>query len=174
MTDTNEPVVDVTPEPAPNEEPTTDWAAEAAKWKELARKNEARAKDNADKAKRFDEIEEASRSDLEKAQAKIAELERTAQEATAAKLRSDIARTKGVPVELLTGSDEETLTAQADTLLAFKGTAPAAPSADGQGKQGDPVSAGVRQLTRDEFNRLSPEQKLEAQEKGQLTSLLGG
>lgn len=35
----------------------TDWRAEAEKWKALSRKNEERARANADKAARFDEIE---------------------------------------------------------------------------------------------------------------------
>jgi hypothetical protein len=155
-------------------ESSVDFAAEAAKWKELARKNEARAKENSDKAKRFDEIEEASRSDLEKAQARIDELERASAEANAARIRSDIARTKGVPVELLTGSDEDSLTAQADALLAFKGTQATAPSSEGQGKRGEPVGSGVKQLTRDEFARLTPEQKIAARDSGALARLLEG
>lgn len=162
---------------ASTDENTIDYAAEAAKWKELARKNEARAKENADKAKRFDEIEEASKSELEKAQARIADLERATAEANAARTRSEIARTKGVPVELLTGTDEESLNAQADALLAFKGTtpaAPAAPSSQGQGKQGEPVSAGVKQLTREQFAALSAEERVAAYEAGQTANLLAG
>jgi hypothetical protein len=41
--------------------------AERDKWQGLSRKNETRAKENADKAKRFDELQEASKSEVEKA-----------------------------------------------------------------------------------------------------------
>lgn len=41
-------------------------AAEVAKWKDLARKNEQRAKDNADAARRLGEIEEKSKTETEK------------------------------------------------------------------------------------------------------------
>ena len=151
-----------------------DISAELEKWKALARKNEARAKENSEKAKRLDEIEEASKSELEKAQAKLAELERERDEANAARIRSEIARTKGVPVELLNGSDEDTLTAQADALLSFKGTAPAAPSSNGQGKQGEPVTAGVQQITSlDELNKLTAAEINQARKEGRLDSLMG-
>jgi predicted Zn-dependent protease len=41
--------------------------ADRDKWQTLSRKNEGRAKENADKAKRFDELQEASKSEVEKA-----------------------------------------------------------------------------------------------------------
>ncbi|MGA5635072.1 hypothetical protein [Streptomyces lydicamycinicus] len=41
--------------------------AERDKWQGLSRKNEERAKANAEKAKRFDELDAASKSDVEKA-----------------------------------------------------------------------------------------------------------
>lgn len=176
MTDTTPadvtPVDETTTDAAPVDA-APDYASEAEKWKAIARKNEARAKENADKAKRFDEIEEASKSELERALAKVAEAEQKAAKAVADKLRSDIAREKGVPIELLTGADEETLTAQADTLLAFKGTPPSTPSSDGQGKTGDPVSSGVKQLTREDLKSMSANEIESAEKAGQLDVLLG-
>lgn len=61
-----------TPETGSGTEPTAAerlaaLEAERDKWQGLSRKNEERAKTNADKAKRFDELEAASKSDLEKA-----------------------------------------------------------------------------------------------------------
>ena len=50
----------------PQETATVDWKAEAEKWKALSRQNEDRAKANADKAKRFDAIEEQSKSEMQK------------------------------------------------------------------------------------------------------------
>ena len=73
--------------------------ADAEKWKGLSRKNEERAASNAEKAKKFDEHEEANKTELEKVQARAeaaekAVAERDAKEA-ATKLREDIATEKG-------------------------------------------------------------------------------
>lgn len=46
---------------------TTDWKAEAEKWKGLARKHEDRAKDNATAAEELEKLKAASLSDQEKA-----------------------------------------------------------------------------------------------------------
>lgn len=88
---------------------------EVEKWKALARKNEQRAKENAEKAKRLDEIEEASKTEAEKA---AAELEKIREE-NRQLLRSSVAATKGVPADLLTGTTAEELEASADLLLEF-------------------------------------------------------
>ena len=66
--------VDVT-ETVTDTESGEDLAAQVEKWKALSRKNEARAKENAEKALKFDEIESASKSDLEKAQDALAQAE---------------------------------------------------------------------------------------------------
>jgi hypothetical protein len=71
MTDTatETPAPDQT-EDKPQDKPDTgekDWAAEAEKWKSLARKHEGTAKANADAAKRLAEIEDANASEMEKA-----------------------------------------------------------------------------------------------------------
>ncbi len=44
-----------------------DWAAEAAKWKDMARKHEERAKANATAAKELEKVRQQSMSDTEKA-----------------------------------------------------------------------------------------------------------
>lgn len=59
-----------------------DWQAEADKWKALARKHEGSAKANADAAKRLAEIEEANKSEVEKA------VEAARKEGTSEALRS--------------------------------------------------------------------------------------
>jgi len=115
----------VTPDPAALQ-------AEIDKWKALSRKNEEQAKQNAEKALRLDQIEEANKTELQKAQDALNAAQQRAMDAEARALRSDIARTKGVPVELLTGTDEATLHAQAEALLAFRGnTTPAGPPSSG-------------------------------------------
>lgn len=119
--------------------------AEIEKWKALSRKNEDQAKSNAEKAKKFDELEEANRSEQEKllARAEAAEkklAERDAKDA-AKSLATEIADAKGVPAAALRGATREELEAHADELLAFLPKPPSAPSADGQG-EGDPIGDG--------------------------------
>lgn len=58
-----------------------DLAAELAKWKAMARKNEQAAKQNAKAAAKLAEIEEAGKSELERAQAAAAEAEQRAKAA---------------------------------------------------------------------------------------------
>ena len=71
------------------------------------------------KATKFDEAEEASKSELQKAtearDALQAELDKVRVDAT----RSRVAASKGLPVDLITGKTEEECTAQADAILAY-------------------------------------------------------
>lgn len=93
--------------------PETDWKAEARKW-------EARAKENKAKADAYDEAQEAAKSDLQKAQERIAQLEQEKDER--AKKDEHAALVKKVMAEqkvdakyasLLTAATEEDLVAQA-------------------------------------------------------------
>lgn len=68
-------------EPATPE--TKDWQAEADKWKRMSRENEARAKANADAAKRLAEIEDAAKSEADKLAEKLTAAEDRAKAATA-------------------------------------------------------------------------------------------
>lgn len=95
------------------------------KWRELARKHEGQSKANADKAKRFDELEEASKSELQKAADKAAEAEKRAAEAEQRALRMEIAHAKGLTpaqAKRLVGSTKEELETDADELLETFGT----------------------------------------------------
>lgn len=140
-----------TAEGATLEEQLTAALAEAEKWKGLSRKNEERATSNAEKAKKFDEHEEANRTELEKltARAEAAEkviAEREAKE-SAVKLREEIATEKGfadrkINAAALRGSTREELEAHADELLALVPAPPAAPSAEGQGAAGTVIGTG--------------------------------
>lgn len=97
-----------------------DPSAEASKWKSLARKHEAQAKKNADAARRLAEIEDANKSEIQKAADKAAEAEKRAEQAEAKALRFEVATDKGVPKHLhrfLTGTTQEELEEQADALL---------------------------------------------------------
>jgi hypothetical protein len=172
-----EPVVEVAPAetvdtPTPTDAP--DPAAEAEKWKALARKNEQRAKENADKAKRFDEFEEAQKTEQQKLVERAERAEQALVAAEAARLRASIAAKHGVPEALLNGSTEEALEQAATALLAFKGPQPTAPSPDGQGVVGVPISGQTKQITSlDELSKLSPAEVNQARREGRLDSLLG-
>lgn len=94
--------------------------AEIDKWKAMARKHEAQAKANAEKARKFDESEEANRSETEKAAAKAAEAEKRAQEAELKALRLEVAANKGLSpaqAKRLVGTTIEELESDADELL---------------------------------------------------------
>lgn len=113
------------------------------KWKTLSRQNEARAKSNADKAERFDEIEEANKTEtqrltdeLEKARKQIAERDQADERQ---KLIQEIAESKGVDVRALRGSTREELEEHADLIKSLIPDLPAAPSAEGQGNVGDVI-----------------------------------
>ncbi|WP_336630008.1 MULTISPECIES: hypothetical protein [unclassified Microbacterium] len=114
--------------------------------KAMSRKNEDTAKSNAEKAKKYDELEEANKSEIEKLQARLdaAEKWRTDREAkdTAAATAAEVAKEKGVPVSALRGATREELEAHADELLTILPKKPAAPSADGQGDEGDDIGNG--------------------------------
>lgn len=126
------------------EEQTTD-ATEVEKWKALARKNEARAKENADKAKRLDELEEAQKSETEKlvaraeaAEAKLAERDKAD---TARSLAEEVAKAKGVSASVLRGSSKEELEAHADSILALMPEKPKAASPGSGGDRGEDIDA---------------------------------
>jgi hypothetical protein len=70
----NVPTTTTTTEPAPSD---TDHAAEAAKWRELARKHEDRAKANAEAAKELAKLRESSMSETERAVAEAVANART-------------------------------------------------------------------------------------------------
>lgn len=103
-------------QPAPKPSETVDF------WKQKAREQEKRAKENADAAKRLAELEAQNLSEVEKAQKtaqeateRLAEYERTA-------MRQKVALEKGLPAELvgrLQGVTEDELSEDADALLSL-------------------------------------------------------
>ena len=169
-------------------EPETDWKAEADKWKALSKKNEAQAKANAAAAKRAKELDEAGKSEVEKARAEardqvLAEvlkdraLDRV--EAKAAKLFADPEDARALLAPHVDDliDDGKVDAAAIDKALAdllkrkphlgtdqrrFKG------SADG-GARG---SSAVTQVTEHELKRMTPEQIVKAREEGRLADLL--
>lgn len=152
----------------------TDLAAQVEKWKALARKHENAWKSTADKARQFDELTEAQKTELQKATDRAAAAEAKAAEIQTRATRAEVAAAKGVPANLLSGTTQEELEASADALLAFRGPATRAPSPQeaGAGQQGADVGSG-KQLTQADLDRMSPEQIVAARKAGHLNQLLG-
>lgn len=94
--------------------------AEMEKWRELSRKNEAQAKQNAAAAKKLEEIENANKSELEKLQAAQDAAEKDAATARIELSKMRVAVKKGLTesqAKRLVGTTEEELEADADELL---------------------------------------------------------
>lgn len=150
-----------------------DWEAEARKWKELSRKNESRMKENAEKARLYDEAQEQGKSELQKAQEAAAKAEARAAALESKVLRAQVAAAKGVDADLLSGSSEDELRASAERLLAWRGAqvSKGAPATDA-GVRGDEIRA-ARQLTREDLKKMSPAEIIKARQDGQLNNIMG-
>ena len=134
-------------------EKETDWKAEARKWEARAKENLSAAKSNEDAARQLAEIEESKKSEIEKATARVAELESQLAEAELSVLRSDVAAAKGVPAKLLTGSTQEELEAAADALIEFRGEQNQAPRSSAfKDVSGEPVKGDTGSQFADFFN----------------------
>lgn len=106
----------------------TDHAAEAAKWKALARKNESQAKANADAAKKLAELEEKDKSEQQKLTDKATVAEKRAADAETARLRIEVALEKAPDgmslaqvrklAKRLSGDSQEEMEADAEELFA--------------------------------------------------------
>lgn len=160
-------------EAATETEQPMDWEAEAKRWKKLSRQNEARAKENAEKARLFDEQEEESKSELQKALDKAAQAEARAQALEVQATRAQVAVAKGVDVDLLSGSTLEELEASADRLLEWRGAQiPKGAPASDAGHKGDEIRSS-KQLTREDLETMSAEQINQARRAGQLNDVMG-
>lgn len=173
----------------------TDPAAEAAKWKALARKHEDRAKANAAAAKELEKLRAATMSDTEKAVAEAEQRGRTAATAEHAQAlagaRIEAALTGVVPdpgafVEDLNLSKYVTDTGDVDTeaitALRDKYAALAGPQENGsdkgpradlkQGNRGK-SGGGKPQLKRTDLEGMSPDAVEQARLDGRLNDILG-
>lgn len=96
--------VDEGAEELQSEEPKTDWKSEARKW-------EKRAKENADKAKKYDDIEDANKSELDKLKEEKSKLEQELNgiksERELNELKQEVSKEIGVPVDLIKGATQE-------------------------------------------------------------------
>jgi hypothetical protein len=125
----------------PTATPEVDWKAKAREW-------EKRAKENSDAARRLAALEDANKTEAQRLTERATAAEAAAAQAAADSLRWRIATRHGISDDLvdlyLTGTDEDTLTRQAEGLAAFK----PAPPADGPAPFPRPdLSQGARSGT---------------------------
>lgn len=146
--------------------------AELEKWKSMSRKNEARAKENAEKAGLYDKASEKSKSELQKAIERAERAEARAAQAEKASAKSRVAAQKGINPDLLPDGDEDEITQIADRLIAWRDAAkPKGTPAAAAGERGEKVG-DVKQLSRDDLKNMSPREIVAAQKKGQLADLM--
>lgn len=140
-------------EPDAGESKDIDWVAQARKWEQRAKDANRRVKELEPVAAKVVELEEASKSELQKAQERAEAAERALAEATATAARAEVAAAKGVPVALLSGDTREALEASADALIAFRDeTARKGNYAPSEGRTSNIDKGGeLREFTRNLF-----------------------
>lgn len=101
------------------------------------------------KAAKYDELEEANKSEMQKAQEKVASLEAELSSIKKAnevkEMREKVANESGIPANLLTGASEEECKAQAEAIKAYAN--PTYPNV----KDGGEVRNLNKHSTRDQF-----------------------
>lgn len=181
--------VPVATEPDPVETPGTDpvaetgpdLAAEVEKWKVLSKKNEARAKANAEKALKFDEIEEANKTELQKLTDRAERAETGLLQAQMLALRAEKSASTGVPLSVIPAGTEDEMD---EAIAAFKGALATAldeatknrhpAAAPAQIVTAAPESTKVKQIaSRTELQSMSPQERLDAYRDGRLDGLMG-
>lgn len=118
-----------------------------------------------EKAGKFDEIQEANKTEIqkanEKAEALAKELESLKASNTIKAAREKVAKETEVPAELLTGNDEETCKAQAEAILKFATSKPSHKTYPGtqstasntSNQSQTPTELAMRQLAHQLFNK---------------------
>lgn len=109
------------------------------------------------KAQQFDAAQEAGKTELQKANEKVAKLQEQLDTLTKAntlrELRSKVAAATGVPAELLSGDTEEACTAQAQAILKF--AQPGYPSVRDGGEVRNKPTGSTRQQFADWFAQVT-------------------
>lgn len=111
------------------------------------------------KAAKLDAQEEAGKDELQKARERISALEAAAKNRAEAdrmrELREKVSKETGVPVELIGGTDEESMGESAQAIAAYaRSTRPTAPKVPGSGSFADRSAAGTDDALRAFANSL--------------------
>ena len=191
--DTPTPDTDVDTDDTPTTDPTPDPAAELARWKSEARKHEQRAKANAAAAEKLAKLEDAKKSELERAQALVADAEarakaaeeRIAKALTKAAVSTAAAKAGAIDADaVLALLPADSVTIEGDEVIGveaalkalreskpylFGKAKPAPGSADG-GRQSDKPA----QWTKADLKGKSSAEIEQARKAGLLTALMSG
>lgn len=138
---------------------STDYKALYEALKSDARKWEARSKENAEKAKAYDELQAKANAQAQAnktLEEQVADIRNQLNASTLANARLKVASEKGVPADLIFGSTEEEMRDAADAILKFReDTAPkvAAPVIPNEGKTpgGGAMPSDYEQMVHDFF-----------------------
>jgi outer membrane PBP1 activator LpoA protein len=151
--DTTTPAPDADATPASEADTTTPKPTETVDfWKQKAREQEKRAKDNAEAAKRLSELEESQKTESQRLTERADTEYKRAQDAEAKLLRYEVAAETGVPataLKFLTGSSREEIEASAKDVLDLIGNAgkPRTPKPDlNQGRPAAEATSKVAQF----------------------------
>jgi hypothetical protein len=142
---------------------------------------EARAKENAEAAKKWEEHQAAQRTKEENDAIAMAQLQLERDEAMAEVVRERIARETGVLPQFLGSGTEEQMRDAAKAALEWRGVVPPEPprpqtaavpastvtSADKMGA----APNGIQQLTKEQFVALPPNERMDAVRAGACTNL---
>lgn len=153
------------PNGAETAEPEKDWKVEYERLLKHSRTWEDKAKRLKEKADRYDEMEQASKTDAEKladatkrmeeAEAKVAEYERKAERAA---IVAEVAAAKGVDADWLgrmSGDTREAIETNADFLASKLSGQPIYPSVTDNGQRKTPSKKTARDQFDDWFSAIS-------------------
>lgn len=149
-----------------------DHEAEAAKWKALARKHEAEAKKNKSAADRVAALEDADKTEVQKAKDSAAAAEARAKAAEHRADRLEIAAAKGLSPSLaarLVGETREELEADADELIKVVKPSDSTGPAAGGGTNGTGDRARPREALR---SGTAPQAEPEENDPTKLAALI--
>lgn len=171
-TPVEEPTTEVVAEEPQGSQADIDWKAESRKWESRAKA----AKSDVEAAQKWREYEQSQKTEYEKLAENLAAAVARAEKAEAEATRQKIAVEKGIPAEalqLLKGSSEEELQAEADLLLSLiaNQSKPKTPQPDVN--QGQPAPSSLGQLTQADLQGMDAKQIMQAKAEGRLDSLLG-
>jgi hypothetical protein len=162
----------VTEEPQGSTQSDTDWKAESRKWEARAKA----AKSDVEAAQKWREYETSQKTEFEKLAENLTVAQAEAAQAKAELTRLKVAAEKGIPAEalqLLKGSSEEELAAEADLLLSLiaNQSKPKTPQPDAN--QGQPSPSSLGQLSQADLSGMDAKQIMQAKNEGRLDSILG-
>ncbi len=148
-----------------------------AAQKDQIRALKAERDETGEKARQFDELQEANKSEMQKLIDRAEKAEKAAAQLQSEKAHRDMAakvsKETGVPAELLIGDTEEAMRDYAGKLQAYRGPEPSAPPASIVGNADTAPANQVKQLTQADLKSMTSAQIVAADRAGQLNELKG-